>query len=302
MKASTWLSTLIACLGLASSGAGADNTWKNSPDGTFQWGGFNWDSPLSWNDGDDAIFGPSGVGAITLGIPVIAHNLTFNFPGYSIVGNTLTLGGTTPTITANENVIIATRLLGSNGLRILGSSNVTLIGTPGVGGNQYTGGTYVVSGTVILQVSNLVNGTTYAIDSIEALDSGATVKYFNDISYTATTNNLRVPEGQLPINANTKLNLTGGTFDLNGDDNQNRQPMPTPHHYRAVWHQFKQHLSSLHNWRYFEPELLRHRGCEEPHHRRGSETQRRLWQFHPASHRVGLHSSQQQPIPHHPGV
>ena len=229
MKTSPWLRNLAmlgTCLSIVSN-LHAVNTWKNAPDGTFAWDGFNWDSPLSWVDGDDAIFGPAGIGAITLGVPVIAHNLTFNSPGYSIVGNTLTLDGASPTITANENVTIATRLLGTNGLRILGSSNVTLIGTPGVGGNQYTGGTHVVSGTVILQVSNLVIGTTYAIDSIEALDTGATVKYFNGISYTATTNNLRVPEGQLPINANTKLNLTGGTFDLNGDDNQNRQPYPT---------------------------------------------------------------------------
>ncbi len=225
MKASTWLSTLIACFGLASSGAGADNTWKNSPDGTFQWGGFNWDSPAAWVDGDNAIFGPMGIGAIQLGAPVTAHNLTFNSPGYSLSGNTLTSAGTTPTITAAADVSINSGLRGTDGLTFQGPGFVTLLSN-----NTYTGGTYVRSGTLILRSAGVNGTTTWAVDRIEAIDAGATVQIGtlnNGSDLDGGTSNIRPPDGQLQRgNTVGRLNLTGGTFDNNGDNNGINYPAP----------------------------------------------------------------------------
>ena len=189
----------------------------------------NWAAPTTWVDGDNAIFNATGAGTVSLGAPITAQNLTFNAGGYVIngVGNALTLAGTTPTITANASVPLAAYIEGTNGLTVQGTSALSLLGDPVAAvGNIYTGGTYVKSGTLLLQVSNLINGTSYAIDSITALDAGATVKYFNA---TDGTNNIRVPEGQIPVSdiANRTLILTGGTLDLNGDDNQNRVPLPS---------------------------------------------------------------------------
>ncbi len=231
MKTSSCLFALVACLGFVSSSrAQSTNTWSNSPDANLNWNGFNWTSDgFSWTDGDDAIFGPTGVGAITITTPVTARNLTFNSPGYSVSNSTLTLIGSNATITANESVTIATSLLGTNGLTVEGAATLTLRGdiiTPN--GNHYTGGTHVKSGTLILQVSNVTgSGSAYAVDGIESLDAGATVKYFNGYD---GVNNLRIPEGQIPVNGSAtpnRLNMTGGTLDLNGDDNQNRQPVPS---------------------------------------------------------------------------
>ncbi len=208
----------------------ADNTWNNGSS-DFLWNATsaNWVSPTTWTDGNDATFGVTGVGTVSLGSAVTAHNITINTAGYTIAGggNTLTLAGTTPTITANANSTIASIINGVDGLTVQGTSELRLWGdASAAAGNSFTGGTFVRSGTLLLQVSNLINGTTYAIDGIAALDVGATVRYFNGFD---GVNNLRVPEGQIPVSdiANRLMNLTGGTLDLNGDDNQNRQPLPS---------------------------------------------------------------------------
>ncbi len=206
----------------------ADNTWNNgSSDFLWNTTSLNWTSPTTWADGNDATFGATGVGTVTLGSAVTAHNVTINTAGYTIAGggNALTLAGTTPTITANANSTIASIISGIDGLTVQGSSELRLWGdASAAAGNSFTGGTFVRSGTLLLQVSNLINGTTYAIDGIAALDAGATVRYFNGFD---GVNNLRVPEGQIPVSdiANRLMNLTGGTLDFNGDDNQNRVPL-----------------------------------------------------------------------------
>ena len=223
-------SLMLAALAPLQSRA-ADNTWNNGST-DFLWNGtsLNWAAPPTWVDGDNAIFGATGAGTVTLGTAITVQNQTFNSAGYTMAGagNTLTLAGTTPTITANASVAIAAYLDGTNGLTVQGTSVLSLLGDPAAAvGNIYTGGTFVKGGTLVLQTSNLVSGTSYAVDSIEAIDAGATVKFFND---TDGVNNIRVPNGQIPIGGvvtTHNLNLTGGTFDVAGDDNQNQVPMPS---------------------------------------------------------------------------
>ena len=65
----------------------AANTWNNFT-ANFLWStnpaDQNWTSPTAWVNGDDAIFGATGAGAVYLSTPVSAHNLTLNSAGYSI--------------------------------------------------------------------------------------------------------------------------------------------------------------------------------------------------------------------------
>jgi autotransporter-associated beta strand protein len=231
MKRNSWLITLVAAgLILAAFSPlrtqAAENTWLNT-DGDFNWNSWNWAEPLAWIDGDDAVFGTNGIGAINISAPVTARNLTFNSAGYSITNTALTLIGTTPTITANADVTIATSLLGTNGLTVQGSSNVTLLGA-----NSYTGGTFVKNGTLILRSTNAnASGTPYAVDSIEAIDPGAVVQFgtVND-GLDTSTSNVRPPNGQITTAGSVsphRLNLTGGTYDTNGDDNQDQVPQPS---------------------------------------------------------------------------
>lgn len=216
----------------------ADNTWNNGST-DFLWNGtsLNWSSPTTWVDGDNAIFGATGAGTVNLGAPVTAHSLTFNAGGYIIQGggNALTLSGTTPTIptiTANALITNATTIEGTEGLDFQGTGTLWLM-DDGVAGNHYTGGTHVKSGTLVLRNQKATTGgSDFAVDSIESLDAGATVM-FATLPATVDGTNFydRSVNGQITINSAVvtthNLNLTGGTFDLNGEDNLNQVPMPS---------------------------------------------------------------------------
>ncbi len=205
------------------------NIWNNSSlDFLWNLTSANWSSPAMWTDNDDAVFGVKGVGSVLLGAPVSAHSITVNAAGYAIQGggNPLTLVGTEPTLAANSPVSVEASIGGVDGLVIKGSSVLTLGGDATVTlGNSYTGGTFVRSGTLVLKsVGVSTSGSTYAVDNIEAIDTGATVQI-------GTTNdgvaNTRPADGQILRTTTTgRLNLTGGTFDNNGDDNGLQYPPP----------------------------------------------------------------------------
>lgn len=207
----------------------AANTWNNASH-NFTWDltSANWTSPTIWADGSSALFGATGVGTVTLGVPVTVQNQTFNVAGYTIAGggNPLTLAGTTPTITVNAASTNAASLYGTNGLTIQGTGVLSLEGDPAtLDANHYTGGTYVKSGTVILQAAGATSsGSAYAVDSIEALDAGATVKLgstFDGALWAGPA------QGQIGARvAGSKLHMTGGTFDLYNDPKNQVIPIP----------------------------------------------------------------------------
>ncbi len=218
----------------------ADNTWNNGST-DFLWNGtsLNWASPTTWVDGDNAIFNATGAGPVSLGAAITAQNLTFNAGGYVINGggNVLTLAGTTPTITANASNAIATSIAGNVGLTLQGTSVSTLLGdATSTTANTYTGGTFVKSGKLILRAAGVnTSGAAYAVDNIEAIDAGATVEIgtLNDGSDPTggcagcNAVNIRPADGQILRGGSVgRLNLTGGTFDNNGDNNGINYPPP----------------------------------------------------------------------------
>jgi hypothetical protein len=225
------LGLLLAAVSPSPTQAGA-NTWNNASGDSF-WGGTsaNWTSPSIWADGDDAIFGPSAAGIVYVPYPVQAHELRFNAPGYEIyaLGGNITLSGTTPTITGNATANIATSLAGTSGLTVQAVSsqtNLILLGdSAGSMANTYSGGTYVRSGTLVLRAAGATtSGSSYGVDNIEAIDPGATVQIGTQFDGATFT---RPPDGQVLRGNNLgRLNLTGGTFDNNGDDNGLNYPCP----------------------------------------------------------------------------
>jgi len=209
----------------------AANTWNNGS-GNSQWdaNSANWTGPAVWNNGDDAIFDATGAGVINLSSPiVVANNITFRADGYTLLGDGAVgaLLATTNVTVTNCTATLAVSLTndGVSGMTFQGNGTNLLQGD-GTYGNRYTGGTYVRSGTLVLQsfaasYSGLPTG--YAVDSIETLDTGATVQFGTQIHQAA-------PSGQFPYNQGAfpcRLNLTGGTFDLNGDNGNNRTPVPS---------------------------------------------------------------------------
>jgi len=224
---------LAALLPLRS--AAGVNTWENTA-GNFWWDETtaNWLSPVTWSDGDDAVFGPTGVGAILLNSPVTVANMAFNRAGYSLTGNgmTLTVGGTTPTITANESVTIAAQLDGVAGLTFAGTNATTLQGDAGVA-NTYSGGTFIRSGTVVLQAARATSGGgSYGVADVEELDPGATLQIGTTWNSNGAVNNSNntytinyTVNGQIYTTSTNALHLTGGTLDMNGDNGKNYVPI-----------------------------------------------------------------------------
>ena len=213
----------------------AANTWNNAQaNSRWDFTSTNWTSPTIWADGDDASFGATGAGDVNLGAAITAGNLTFSANGYTINGNGnfLTLSGTTPAITVNNSASIAASIQGAGGLTVQGTTNLILLGDAGLStANQYTGGTYVRSGTLILRAAGVnASGGAYAIDNIEAIDAGATVQIgtLNDGSDPdGNASNIRPADGQILRGSSIgRLNLTGGTFDNNGDNNGLIYPPP----------------------------------------------------------------------------
>ena len=223
------LGLLLASFSPAQAGV---NTWNNASGDSF-WGGTsaNWTSPTIWADGDDAVFGPTGAGTVYVPYAVQAKSITFNSPGYEIyaLGGSVTLSGTTPTITANANASLAVTLSGTAGLTVQGASALTsllLLGdSAGSTANNYSGGTYVRSGTLVLRAAGVnTSGSSYGVDNIEAIDTGATVQIGTQFDGTSFA---RPADGQVLRGNNLgRLNLTGGTFDNNGDDNGLNYPCP----------------------------------------------------------------------------
>ncbi len=205
------------------------NTWKNTTS-DFAWNSPNWTEPTIWADDAHALFTEVGAGTVTLSVPVSASKLEFSAPGYSVVGagNVLTLTGDAAgaALTANAPASIAASIAGDTRVTVMGSSVLTLEGDATTGAaNTFTGGTYVRSGTLVLKaVGVATSGSSYAVGNIEAIDPGATVK-IGTVNDGAV--NTRPADGQVLRTATSgRLNLTGGVFDNNGDDNGLQYPPP----------------------------------------------------------------------------
>ncbi|ESZ15743.1 phosphomannomutase [Mesorhizobium sp. L2C085B000] len=141
-------------------GTGAWNTtglfWSPNNDGTS--------GPYTfWSNGalDDAFFGGTTAGTVTLGVPITAHNLTFETSGYILNGSTLTLGGATPTISTAGATTISSIIAGSAGITKTGAGGLTLSGV-----NTFTGGISVSGGGLGLAndaaLGNASNGVSLA--------------------------------------------------------------------------------------------------------------------------------------------
>ena len=156
---------------------GSDTLTSGAQGGAGTW---NMNSTANWWDGaadvvwpntgtdNDAIFANTA-GTVTLA-GVTANDLTFSTTGYLIQSNTLTLNGTTPTITTDPGVsaTISSVVSGAAGLVKSGSGTLTLSGI-----NNYSGGTSVNAGKLTLDLSARSGGMdvgTFAIGASGTLE------------------------------------------------------------------------------------------------------------------------------------
>jgi len=151
---------------------GGAGTWDSNTTANWWDGSANVVWPNSGTDNDVTFSGTAGTVTVS---SVTANDLTFSSSGYILSGaSTLTLNGTTPTITTNSgnpasignatNTVIA----GSDGLTKAGTSTLTLNGSAV---HTFTGGLNVKAGALSLNFSNL--GTpSNLIDSANPLTIG----------------------------------------------------------------------------------------------------------------------------------
>ena len=227
----------------------ADKTWTGVPSDGWDFTTANW-TTLLWVDGDNAIF-PGGTPlVVNLSNTVAPATMTFSAANYVIYsptnGTNLTLNGAASITNNATGTSIATTIEGSGTLDYSGTGDLTLRGnTTGFhlgggiagSGNTYTGDTFIRSGTLVLSVTNRAtsgpnfdnldnHGTEWAVAGVGAVDPGATLKIGNffdgSLGSTNRAGYYKVPRGQTKEIAH--IIMSGGTLDLNGDDNNQRYP------------------------------------------------------------------------------
>ena len=124
---------------------------------------------------DSAIFGGTA-GTVTV-TSITANSLTFN-SGYTVTGSTLTLAGTTPTITTSTSATVSSILAGTAGLVKAGTATLTLSAS-----NTLTGGVTVSAGTLFINNTGGVGNNAITLGdantgsnniAIQGINGGAT--------------------------------------------------------------------------------------------------------------------------------
>ena len=143
-------------------------TWDNGAS-NFIWStsAANW-TGSAWDNVNlkSAIFGATGAGTVTLGEPISAKDLTFNTPGYTITGDTLSL--TAPIITTNAAATISSTIDGVGSLIKEGAATLTLSGS-----NLFTGSTTINAGTLALGNNLALQYSSFNTASSGTLDLSA---------------------------------------------------------------------------------------------------------------------------------
>ena len=204
-------------------GGGGTGIWNTS---TARW--FNGSTFQNWSNAalDDAVFGGTA-GTVTLGTAITAHSLIFNVTGYTVTGNTLTLGGVTPTISVVPagSATINSTVAGTAGLTETGGGTLILTRN-----NNYTGLTTISAGTVQLGdggtrgsiLGDVLNDGVLAIDRSNNLTFGGAITGTGELTKsgagTLTLTGDSTYMGGTTINAGTlRLGNNGTTGSIHGD-------------------------------------------------------------------------------------
>lgn len=208
----------------------AVQTWNGAANLLWDTTSANWASPSTWVQGNDAVFNAAGAGAVTLGSDITFGNITINSSRdiSSAVQFMTNSAASVITAAAGTSNNLATSIYGTGSLTYTGSGTNVLLGAAAAGdANHYTGGTYVNGGTLILRAVGVNSSTSWAVSDVEAVAAGTTLQLgtLNDgsdltVGCIGCASNIRPPNHQIKHSSSGgKLNLTGGTYDANGDNN-----------------------------------------------------------------------------------
>jgi len=202
----TWAATTT---NNSTQGWSTDSTGSTLPSGTTN---TTTTDALNFGTSSDGL----AAGTITVSGTVNANSLTFGSASGNITlsGGTITLGGTTPTITVNNTSdTISSVLAGSAGFTKNGTGTLTLTAT-----NTYTGTTTVNAGT--LNLTGSLNGTlTTAGGGTFVAGTGARAANGTFTAGMANATNVLTVTNRLVLAGGINATLTGGTsFTAQGAD------------------------------------------------------------------------------------
>lgn len=215
---------MLACPGYAA-------TWIYDNDGSTTNGitdgttaGWNTSSPVFYNGTTDVAWtnsttniaqfggGTSGsAGSLTVGT-VTANGILFATPfsgNYTLTGGTITLGGTTPTLTADANATISSTLAGSAGFTKAGAGTLTLTGN----NTGLTGTITLNAGTLsVLDATTTGTGSQTLIKALGATANplvlnGGTLQVLANGDGTTATQNLTLGAYSTTVTADSTINV-----------------------------------------------------------------------------------------------
>ena len=165
-------------------GSGGTGTWDTS---IANW--FNGSADVAWSNTffPVAVFAGTA-GTVTLNTAIDASDLNLTTTGYTVTGNTLTLGvsGEGITVSSGKTESIATVLAGSAGLTFSGGTVTT------TAANTYTGGTTITAGTLQVGTGGTATGSLGAGAVVDngtlTLDFSNSINVANATSGTGTLN------------------------------------------------------------------------------------------------------------------
>jgi autotransporter-associated beta strand protein len=187
--------------------------WDNGAN-TGQWNTTdpNW-TGATWSRGnpESAIFAKPGGGAIRLTENIHVQNITFDSPGHTLTGGSLTISGSGETIiTAHQDAAISSTLVGGL-LRKDGAATLTLGGA-----NRHNGGTVIENGT--LEIHSIADGTGNLGASWLSMDRDSTLRYMGRGSESTHReiwiDNLSGTRSFDVVHAGASLTLTGGKGEI----------------------------------------------------------------------------------------
>jgi fibronectin-binding autotransporter adhesin len=214
LRSAALATSIVLCVGTAAHAGsltwdGSDTVTTGAQGGAGTWNQSTVTIPANWWDGsanvvwpasgadNDAIFGGTA-GTVTIDAGgVTVNDMLFTTTGYILSGaGTITLNGTTPTITLGSGISAtignntATVVDGTSGLTKAGAGTLTLNGTTA---NTFTGGLNIKGGTLALDFSNFGGSTP-----------------FNNL--VASTNALTLGGGTLSITGKSVAGTSSQTF------------------------------------------------------------------------------------------
>ena len=165
--------------------------------------GANWspsDSSVSggpWVDGSTAVFGGSG-GTVTVNADVAPLGITFARDGITLAAGTGSVTTATIQVDPTYTATVSAKLTGSNGLAVIGSGTLLLLGTT----NDYTGFTSVADGLLRAGASEVIPDA-----------SRLTVARFMNADLTGYDETLNgiAGLGTITLGNSLTVSITGGT-------------------------------------------------------------------------------------------